>query len=204
MKQHTLLFAACLLSATASFAQKGSVLLAGDIGYSGNKVTPPDNPSQAGTSSSFYLAPQIGYQFSRNWTVGAIASYTHYGNKNNDASSGTGVDFYSAGPFVRYTHSLNSWLSVYGEFQATWSDYGKQNVDPSNPTVPQQTTAYEFSVFPALLFKLGKGFGINLSLGGLDYGLTHVHKFGTTGQSFNLNFGETALIGLSKNFGGHS
>ena len=97
-------------------------------------------------------------------------------------------------------HSVNSWLSVYGQFEAVWTDYGKQNVDPSNPTVIEQSTGYEFYAFPALLAKLGKGFGINFSLGGLDYGVAHVHKFGTVGQSFGLNFGGAILVGIFEEF----
>ncbi|HTJ14520.1 MAG TPA: outer membrane beta-barrel protein [Dinghuibacter sp.] len=198
MKKTISLLVAGLLSAGASFAQKGSVLVGGSIGFQlshdpGHGTLPGDDASQ------FSIAPTVGYQFANAWTIGVTGGYTHDENHLQTtpvqiASSNT----WSAGPFLRYTRPITSWVSVYGQFQATYA-YGGP-VGNGTPDIYSTVTA---QVFPALFFNVKNGFGINCSLGGLYFQNYHISHEGNQGSDIGLSFGSALLIGVSKNFGGH-
>jgi len=199
MKKTTLLFAVALLTAAASFAQKGSVLVGGNLDFGASKY--PEIPSGPGNSSfNFGFLTQTGYQFNQLWTVGVILGYIHYQTSGN-ISPNTSTNDYTVGPFVRYTRALNSWISVYGQFQATRQDEGKVGTDLNGN--PEDTYVGDIQVFPALFFNVKNGFGLNVSFGGLEGTLTHTHNLGTTEEGVVLTFGNNILIGISKNFGGH-
>lgn len=193
MKKQLFFFAIGLFAASMSFAQKGSVLVGGDLSF--NYLTYPQTSTNAkSTQWNLSVSPVVGYQFANAWTAGLILGYGHVEDKQLGQVTNSG-NTWEVGPFVRYTHALSSWVSLYGQFQATYLDQGK--VDQFN--------AYqgEALLYPALFFDVKNGFGINLSLGGLSYTYDHIQSGGTTQQMVNLTFGNTVLIGVSKNFGGH-
>jgi hypothetical protein len=195
MKKTTILFAIALLAATTSFAQKGSVLLGGDLVFSTEKYPSPVSSSEL----TFSLAPVVGYQFSNAWTAGLVLGYT-YNQLKNAGNTTHSSNAYTVGPFVRYTRALTSWVSVYGQFQATREDEGKISTDAGG--VPRDTYIGDIQLFPALFFNVKNGFGLNLSFGGLEGSLTHISHVGTFEENATVTFGNSILIGVSKNFGG--
>ena len=199
MKKTTFLFAVALLAATASFAQKGSILVGGDLNLQATK-----DPNSNGYTTSvfaFSISPLIGYQFSNAWTAGLVLGYTYFQAKQGGVLGNNSNNVYSVGPFVRYTRPLNSWLSIYGQLQATREDEGKISTDANG--TPQDTYVGDIKLFPGLFFDVKNGFGINVSFGGLEGSIENVKHFGTIQESLALTFGNTILVGVSKNFGGH-
>ena len=199
MKKHLFLCASSLALTLTGFAQQGSVLVAGNVSY---ELQKGNNPGYDATSNStFTISPQVGYQFSKYWTAGLVLGYEHDGSTNGGLHSGTHT--YWGGPFARYTYPLNSWISLYGQFQATWNSGGGVSIgDTANGPVATYRVI-DFYAYPAVFFDIRNGFGLNLSFGGLEYNYSHTKDYGTIYRSFNVNFGSAVLIGLSKNFGGH-
>lgn len=199
-KTISFLFAGMLLAGT-SFAQKGSILLAGNLSFQyGSTPANALNNQDAQHSWTFGISPQIGYQFSDAWTVGIVGGYSHLEQHQESPSWTNSINTWSLGPFLRYTRPLTSWVSVYGQFEGYYQDAG-----PTETTFG--ATAHESilsaTIFPALFFNVKNGFGINVNFGGLQYGHNHIAGIGNAGTSFGLTFGNTAVIGVSKNFGGH-
>ena len=69
-----ILSAALLTLGLAASAQKGSVLVAGNVGYESSTTEVSDVDIK---NNKFFIEPKIGYQFSDNMTVGVEGSYAH-------------------------------------------------------------------------------------------------------------------------------
>lgn len=198
-KTISFLFAGLLLAGT-SFAQKGSILVAGSLAFQDSHSPSTEFNNQDGQRSwNFGITPQVGYQFSNAWTVGIIGGYTHNEDRADNGSFGGSGNTWSVGPFLRYTRPITSWVSFYGEFNGEYFNDGPL---PVTATATANTYTLGASVFPALFFNIKNGFGINVNFGGIQYDHNHASGIGNTGSSFNLTFGNTAVIGISKNFGG--
>jgi len=173
--------------ALASQAQKGSILLYGNVGVSSTKEADDDK------TSSFNINPGVGYQFTDNWTAGVNLGYgqTKY-NPSGIGATSTSKD-YNAGVFARYTKPLGSIFSIFGQanvgYVGTDFDGGKSN-------------GFGANVFPAVALNVHNGFALNFSFGGISYETTKVKGASESRNAFALNFGQQAHIGISKNFGG--
>lgn len=182
-----LVAAFALVSLTAS-AQEGTLLVGGNVGLSTSKS--PGTPNDP-KSSSFSIAPLVGYQFNENWTAGVTADfstskYTNSSNVVTTKNSGVAV-----GPFVRYTKTLSNIFSIYGQAQALFG------TDKSFGTKYQSSTSV--NLFPAVFINIKNGFGLNVDFGGIGFG-SNKPTGGSASNSFNVNFGSTANIGITKNF----
>ena len=173
---------------TAVKAQKGSILVGGDLGISSStdKTVTPTNKTTA-----WAFDPTVGYQFSDHFTAGITAQIQSVKNDNGSSFTQTSV---GVGPFIRYSKSLSDNFAVYGQLQAL---FGSQTTSPSTTTVSQTQIGF----FPAAFINLKNNFGLNFSFGGISYGSTKPSG-GSASSSFDFNFGKTANIGISKNFGG--
>ena len=204
MKKTIILLGLALGVTHFASAQKGSVLLFGNIGY--DETSAHNDPSTSNTgsekSNQFSVSPGIGYQFSDHWAAGITLSYYHQGNSQTGTTGTykTDVDTYSIGAFLRYYHPLTSWVYFYAQFDAVYAP-GPRNYDYS--AAGNATRNYTFDAYPALYFPIKNGFGLNASLGGIYYTHNNIVGLSSSGGSFSVNFGSAALIGISKNFGGH-
>jgi hypothetical protein len=183
-----------LASVFAAKAQTGSVLVGGDVDYSSQKVKGTDFKS-----NSFSFNPYVGYQFNNNWTAGVVAAL-------NSAKSENGVtenkqSSYAAGPFVRYTQPLSNIFSVYGQLEGLFGSYKTKSTTGNVTTTTAEGNSLAVNLFPAVFINLKNNFGLNFNVGGISYGSDNP-KSGNTTNTFNVNFGKTASIGISKNFGG--
>ena len=173
--------------ALASHAQKGSILLYGNVGISSTKEADDDK------TSSFNINPGVGYQFTDNWTAGVNLGYgqTKY-NPSGIGATSTSKE-YNAGVFARYTKPLGNIFSIFGQanvgYVGTDFDGGKSN-------------GFGANVFPAVALNVHNGFALNFSFGGISYETTKVKGASESRNAFDLNFGQQAHIGVSKNFGG--
>jgi len=170
------LFAVLLITAMAS-AQKNSILLGGNVGFSYDK----DGESKV---ENFEFSPKVGYQFADQWTAGVEGSIMSAKTKGEDTT-----EKYKIGGFVRYTVPLSEVFSIFGDLGA---GYQSTNVN-------DQKGMYA-SLTPALFINMKRGFGLNFSIGGINYDNLN-GKNDPREEHFGFNFGKTLNIGISKNFG---
>lgn len=172
-----LLLAVALLVVSISNAQKGSMLLGGYVGFASEKIG--DSKVE-----NFEFSPKIGYQFAEKWTVGAEGSIMTLKTKGREKS-----ETYKVGGFVRYATPLSELFSVYADLGA-----GYQNESINN------AKGMYASLTPALFINMKRGFGLNFSIGGLNY--DNIDSKNTPREErLGFDFGKTFNIGISKNFG---
>ncbi len=173
-------------------AQEGTILVGGNVGISSDKMG--DNKS-----SSFDFSPTVGYQFNDNMTVGLQASvlnetYEYVGgeNKNNGLKIGA---------FYRYSKPLSELFSVFADVSAGYQTVKSETTLTGMPTTSVKSNGFYAGITPALFINMKNSFGLNFSIGGLQYGSL---KSDTTPEvkssGFDFNFGKTVNIGISKNF----
>ncbi len=172
-----LLFAAAILISTIASAQKNSLLVGGNVGYSLEKTG--DSKFE-----TFEFSPKVGYQFADRWTIGADAAI-----RSEKLSGYEKTDTYKIGGFVRYAVPLSDLFSVYGDLGA-----GYQNDSYDN------AKGMYASFTPALFINMKNGFGLNFSIGGINYD-NQKGDFTPRKENFGFNFGKSISIGVSKNFG---
>lgn len=169
-----------------AIAQEGTVLLYGNVGYNSN------NPAVGETENTFTINPGIGYQFNENWTVGANLGIES--QKDGEFKSSA----FSAGPFVRYTESLSNTFAIYMQLQG-----GVLSNKFENPGQADfKTNGFNAGLFPAVFVNVNKNFGLNFSFGGINYTSVKVDGASKSSSIFDINFGQSFNIGVSKNFGG--
>ncbi|MBF4517704.1 outer membrane beta-barrel protein [Flavobacterium sp. ANB] len=171
-----LLLAVVLFVTTIASAQKGSVLLGGNVGFSSEKI---GNTK----AEDFEFSPKVGYQFTDNWTAGVEGSIV------NSKITGFGKsETYKIGGFVRYSIPLSETFAFYTDLGA-----GYQNTSLNN------AKGMYASLTPALFINVKRGFGLNFSIGGVNYDNLD-GKNDPRQERFGFNFGKTFNFGISKNF----
>ncbi len=176
------------LAVTAK-AQKGSILLYGDANISTTKSA-KDAAGNSDKTTSWGITPGIGYQFDDHWTAGVNLGYRY---SNNAQSVRTHV--YNVGPFVRYTQPISDIFSIYGQLNAS---YQHETQKPSDA----KWNGFGANLFPAVQMNIKNGFALNFSFGGLAFNTLKAKGASSSSNSFDVDFGKTAAIGISKNFGG--
>jgi hypothetical protein len=174
-------------------AQKGSVLVAGNVGYT--STTKGDLKL-----STFEFAPKIGYQFSDNMTVGIE---TAIGNSTSTAKLGVLTAEYKQndfklGAFMRYSQPLAGIFSVFGDFGVGMQSAKRSDNIPLSKEV--KSDGFYIGVVPAIGVNMNKGFWLNFSFGGLGYDSMKVDGASDATNKFAFTFGKQANIGISKNF----
>jgi len=172
-----LLLAIVVLITTLASAQKNSILLGGNVGFTSEKIG--DSKLE-----NFEFSPKVGYQFTDKWTAGVEGSIMNVKTTGFDRT-----EKYKIGGFVRYAVPLSDLFSVYGDL----------GVGYQSTNVNDQKGMYA-SLTPALFINMKRGFGLNFSIGGLNYDNLD-GKNDPKQERFGFNFGKTLNIGISKNFG---
>jgi hypothetical protein len=168
-------------------AQKGSVLVAGSIGYSSRNTGDIK-------ADYFEFAPKVGYQFSENMTVGVETAVTSEKFENKDVQNTLKL-----GAFLRYSQPLAGVFSVFGDFGVGMQS-SKYKEDLGFGTLESKADGFYIGVVPAIGVDLKKGFCLNFSIGGLSYDSMKADGASDATNSFDFNFGRQASIGISKNF----
>jgi len=172
-----LLLVIALFIATITNAQKGSILLGGNVGFASEKIGDSK-------STSFEFSPKVGYQFADNWTAGIEGTIGTLNVKGFEKTEN-----YKIGGFVRYSTPLSETFSFYTDLGA-----GYQNTSLNN------AKGIYASLDPGLFINMKRGFGLNFSIGGVKYDNLD-GKNDPRQERFGFNFGKTFNIGISKNFG---
>ncbi|GAB3005750.1 outer membrane beta-barrel protein [Niabella terrae] len=200
---------AALSSVALANAQSGSILVGGNVDFS--SYTKDYGEDDTEKSNTLEFAPTIGYQFNDNWTAGVVGSIAT--NKNRvpisliDELEGLPGTTYAedvktttlgVGPFVRYTQPLSEVFSLFGQLQgqylsSTMKEDG-ENIDS------QEQTGFNVGFFPAVFINVKNGFGLNFNIGGIEYTSKKFNETDIKNSNFNVNFGKSVSIGISKNF----
>jgi len=176
-KMKKFLVGVALLVATISNAQKGSMLLGGYVGFTSEKIGETK-------SENFEFSPKIGYQFADKWTAGVEGSVMAFKTAGLEKS-----EKYKVGGFVRYSTPLSELFSVFADLGAGYQ----------NASVNDAKGMYA-SLTPALFINMKRGFGLNFSIGGVNYDNID-GKNDPRQERIGFDFGKTFNIGISKNFG---
>jgi hypothetical protein len=184
---------AALAFVSLANAQKGSVLVAGNIGYVSQNTGDLK-------SNYFEFAPKVGYQFSDNMTVGietAIGNSTDSDRTGNVIAEYKRNDF-QLGAFLRYSQPLAGVFSIFGDLGVGMQSTKLSNNLPFSNDV--KGDGFYIGLVPAVGVDLKKGFCLNFSIGGLGYDSLKYDGASDATNTFAFTFGKQASIGISKNF----
>jgi hypothetical protein len=184
------LFLVLLAAATvgSASAQPNSWLLYGNVNFSSET-----DPAKTVTNQ-WNITPGIGYQFNTNWTAGLNLSYGQVKVTPDGAPASTDMNAYALGVFGRYTHTMGSTFYCFGQMDISYVNI-KDNITTFTNSGPV------INLWPALGINVGKGYALNFSLGGIGYSSMKWSYAGANADNkFVLNFGQTLMVGLSKNF----
>jgi hypothetical protein len=179
------LLVAAFVLASATFsakAQQGSILVFGNVGFNTQNAH-----SDGGKQTNFSIAPGVGYQFNKNWTVGGELGFSTSKAGDNDASN-----TYKGGAFVRYSHPVSDIFSIYGQLGAGYQGQKQGDYKASG--------VYAY-VVPAVAVNVKNGFALNFAFGGISFD-NMKPKGGDAATSFGVTFGQSFNVGITKNFGG--
>lgn len=195
-----------LASISFASAQKGTVLVAGNVGFSSQKINTSESEAK---QNIFGISPKVGYQYNDNWTVGIQSSATFLNGEssstNNGSSSADNLsNYYSVGPFVRYAKPLNDTFAVYADLVTSYN-FGSTRYNSSISTSTVKSSGFGIGITPALQINIKKGFGLNFGFGGLGYNSNKTTAQNTSDNPqktkiFEFNFGQSFNAGISKNF----
>ncbi|WP_337968398.1 outer membrane beta-barrel protein [uncultured Flavobacterium sp.] len=190
-----ILVMAALAICSFANAQKGTILVGGNIGYTSEK-----SEFQFGetTKNSFSFSPKVGYQFNDNWTVGG--EFTVASAKNETGTTEIKNNNFKIGAFVRYSVPLSQTFSIFADMGAGFQNAKYKEYGPGNAYAKSKADGMYVGVTPALFINMKKGFGLNFSIGGLGYETLSYDNNGPDVSKFYFNFGQTFNIGVSKNF----
>lgn len=209
-----LLTATAVLSLTFVNAQKGTFLVAGEIGY--NSVKNPTSSDQTSFSTgsentkTLLFSPKIGYQFNDHFTVGIESTISNNNSTRlSEMITQTGptytyVDYKNTtlnlGGFLRYTKSLSGAFSAYADLSAGMLS-GKATTTLYGLALDNKYNGFYAGINPAIAIDLKNHLWLNFSVGGLNYNTRKSDFQGAVATStFDFNFGKQINIGISKNF----
>jgi hypothetical protein len=181
-------------------AQKGTVLVSGNLGFNTQKESNQSSESK-NYGLSFY--PKVGYQFKDNWTVGVESGFSSAKNEylNSEYLNSESVSKnFTAGAFVRYSKSLSPMFLLYADLGV---GYQNRKVTNTYPLQPSSTVTFDgvyMNLTPGLFLNIKNNFGLNFGLGGLSYSDTKSNQNNGSNRYFYFNFGQSFTAGISKNF----
>ncbi|MEP6803761.1 MAG: outer membrane beta-barrel protein [Flavobacterium sp.] len=193
MKKILLILALAMFS--FANAQKGTILVGGNIGFTSDKT---EYQFGEATTNTFSFSPKVGYQFNDNWTVGG--EFTVASSNDDNGTREIKDNGFKLGAFVRYSVPLSQTFSIFADMGAGFQNAKSKIYGPGNAFSKSKADGIYVGVTPALFINMKKGFGLNFSIGGLGYETLNYDNNGGDNSSFYFNFGKTASIGISKNF----
>jgi hypothetical protein len=203
-----------VLSLTFVNAQKGTFLIAGEIGYKSEKN--PTNLDQSSFSTgsenanTFLFSPKVGYQFNDHFTVGIESTIgSNKSTRLSQVLTGTElaltyIDYkkttLNLGGFLRYTKSLGGAFSAYADLSVGMLS-GKSTSTLYGLAMDNKYTGFYAGINPAVSIDLKNSLWLNFSVGGLNYNTRKADfEAAVATSTFDFNFGKQINIGISKNF----
>ncbi|MBZ4190021.1 outer membrane beta-barrel protein [Niabella beijingensis] len=178
-------------------AQSGTVLVGGNVGVETNK------DAEETKTTSFNIAPFVGYQFNDNWTVGVTGGVGFAKEDPKGSDEVEKATAFRVGPFVRYTQPISDIFSIFGQLEGGYQGLNKKTEITDNNTTTSTTLKANGGyarLFPAVFINVKNGFGLNFDFGGVEFNTMKVKDADHGENNFKFNFGKTVNIGISKNF----
>lgn len=195
------LFAAVVFGLSTMNAQKNSILLGGNVGYS---HTENKFGGAKEKLDSYDWSPYLGYQFADRWTIAAKVAFT---KADLNASSLEQLGWEDGntkttriGGFVRYTQPLSETFAVYGELGGGWQEAKTKGYNATTSNIENKADGYYIGFNPALFINFKNNFGLNFSIGGVEYSHLKTKGINQKQSTVNVTFGNAFNIGISKNF----
>jgi hypothetical protein len=186
------LLSAGTLATSANAQEPKSILLYGDINLNTNRA-----PGLMKTTD-WDAMPSLGYQFNRNWTLGASIGWGQHATKDSAAHKNTD-NMYRVGPFVRYSRYIGRSETFFWFSQLDFLYQGGYHTNEGNPATNKHTGIY-VGLYPALGINVGRAICINVNFGGISYSSDKMTTNTYSDNNFNFNIGHNLGIGISKNF----
>ena len=182
-------------SLTVANAQEHTWLVYGNVGFNTYTNDAKDNVMM------WNVNPGIGYQFNTNWTVGLNFGWGQASLKLNGSSDRASVNSYEIGPFVRWTHEIgsNGLFYYFGQLNAGYM--GGYSTFGSAPSYDKHT-GFDISAAPAFGMHISKCWGINFSIGGIEYQTDKYDGQANANNTFSFTYGRQVNIGAQWNLGG--
>ena len=155
------------------------------------------NPNLLKTTE-WHASPGVGYQFNHNWTLGIKIMWVQSATKDSSGVKNTD-NMYSVGPFARYSHYIRKSETFYYYTQLDFDYQGGYHTNQGNPATNKHNGIYA-GLYPALGINVGRGLGLNFSIGGLSYSTDKVSNATYSTNTFSFTFGNQVNVGISKNF----
>lgn len=193
----------CTGIVASASAQKNSALLFGDLG--GN-TTVEDIGIGKNKTSSFRIAPGIGYQLTDHWTFGLKGEISSVkgtppilgpigGAEVRTINTGGGV-------FARYTMPISNIFFFYTQADAVYTVGNSYSMGHRLPGAGPNTMGIRIT--PALGINIKNGYALNLSIGNLGISSTSIPGPGIHTTNIDYNLFSGASFGISKNFLHHA
>ncbi len=215
MKKLILAFIAVGSMATAQAQKAGSILLYGTAGINTSR-TIDDVPTSIGTDNetrvSFWnYSPGIGFQFNKNWTVGAAFSYANFRvrrNANLNIDDITSQNEFVVGPFLRYTTPFSRTFFAFHQLDLNYIGGRNKTELTGTPDVIDRYNGFQASLTPAFGVNVTRCIALNFGIGGIGYRTTVLdYEDATLGEqranNFFVSFGQQFHWGISANIGGY-
>ncbi len=185
-----------------AFAQKGSILVGGDLGFNFS-----NNKNTEVKTNSVDFNPMVGYQFTDNWTAGVlgVSSFGKTEDVNGSVTSTAKNNTFGGGLFVRYSKPLSSIFNLYfqaeGTTSVTKSETETKTGSSSFTTKNDDINNFGVKLYPAVFVNLKDNCGLNFNFGGVNFNSSKVDADGAKAiTNTGLTFGKTVNIGITKNF----
>jgi len=81
-----------------------------------------------------------------------------------------------------------------GQYQSSQVKYDGKNLDS------EKRNGFNVGFFPAVFINVKNGFGLNFNIGGIEYTSMKYKQSQDKVNNFNITFGRSVGIGISKNF----
>lgn len=135
-------------------------------------------------ATNFVLAPEVGYNFSEKWAVGAVLEFAHSKVVENDFKLKGNA--FALAPYARYSYYENKLVRLFVDGGLGFSTYKVEDMDAVN--------GFEIGFRPGISIKLNKNFNLVAKCGFLGYrddynGNSSSNGYGFAFTSEDLSFG---------------
>jgi hypothetical protein len=155
----------------AAISANAQVYVGGSLGLWHNEHNAP-------STTTFTIAPEVGYNFNEKWAVGAAIDYTH------GKVEGISANSFAIAPYARYTYYQNGMVRLFVD--------GGFGVSTYKTTGSSSVTGAEIGFKPGVSLKLSEKFNFVAKCGFLgwreDYSLAS-DGYGLMLSSEDLTFG---------------
>lgn len=203
------------------YAQNGRLLLEAGGGYNKRKISNDTGSFYKPATLNYYdVSLRVGYRLARNWVGGIILEHgkkdylqtliVHSGLQSLYYTGKINATTQTYGLFCRHTHFFNQWIFVYGQAEAaafttkveteTPLPYPTIPVPADRSETPTEPAGFAIRLFPAVGLNIIHGWGLDLSIGGLEYNRTN-NNYDYFTKTVTITLGQQFNMGIHKFIG---